>query len=72
MNQFDKNVCCGRSGIPPNCLASILPSIVSSTHIIIIESNSLAAIRVGEICLSFSIDTVELVLAPLLHCPYMY
>ena len=44
--------------IPPNCLASISPSIVSSTHFIIIDSNTLAAIGVSEIGLMyFSIDT---------------
>ena len=35
--------------IPPNCLASISPSISSSTHFIIIDPNTLAAIGVSEI-----------------------
>ena len=39
--------------IPPNCFASISPSIVSSSHFIIIDSNTLAAIGVSEIGLMF-------------------
>ena len=49
MNQFDKNVVVDVPLIPPNCLASISPSIVSSTRFIIIDSNTLAAIGISEI-----------------------
>ncbi len=44
--------------IPPNYLLSILPSIRSSIHSIMIDSNTLAAIGVNDIGLmAFSMDT---------------